>query len=36
MNFDEGAELRIERLLEYLGELSVNGNTVLTPKEKSV
>jgi len=28
-DFDEGSESRIQRLLEYLGEMAVNGNTPL-------
>lgn len=28
-DFDEGSESRIQRLLEFLGEMAVNGNTPL-------
>lgn len=36
MSFDEGEELKLERLMEYLGELTVNGNTILTPNQKPI
>ena len=30
-DFDEGADLRLQRIIEYLGEMAVNGNTALNP-----
>jgi pyruvate carboxylase len=36
MQFDEQADSRLQRLLEYLGEMAVNGNTALNPTEKPV
>jgi pyruvate carboxylase len=34
--FDEGSEMRIQRLIEFLAEMSVNGNTPLDPNGKAI
>jgi pyruvate carboxylase len=36
MYFDEESDTRMQRLLEFLGEMAVNGNTALNPNEKCI
>ena len=36
MVYDEGETTRLQRLLQYLGELAVNGSTDLTPNNKCI
>lgn len=36
MQFDEEEDTRLQRLLQFLGEMAVNGSTALNPKDKYV
>ena len=36
MQFDEEEDTRLQRLLQFLGEMAVNGNTALNPNEKCI
>jgi pyruvate carboxylase len=36
MLFDEESDTRLQRLLQFLGEMAVNGNTALNPTEKCI
>lgn len=35
-DFDEGADLRLQRVVQYLGEMAVNGNTALNPNADKI
>jgi len=36
MHFDEDTDTRMQRLLQFLGEMAVNGNTSLNPNVKCI
>lgn len=34
--FDEGTDVRLQRVLQFLGEMAINGNTELTPNQTPI